>query len=117
MKEIVEFIDELKSKARFPVISRYFFHDNDSIYFRYGYSHSAGGTAITISNITIDEEHQGEGRFSRYLTAVEEYAKAEGCAVSLESVVNPFLPEVLIRKGYTMPKEAFGNFVKKFDKE
>ena len=103
MKELNDFIDKLKLRARHPFpASGYFYFDGDSVYLRYGYSFTYGCVAITIANVTVHKKNRRVGRFSNYLSVVEGCAKSEGAVVVVESVCNPFLPEFLLKNGFLL---------------
>jgi len=117
-EQLTVYLSKLKSQATPPshIARGHFRHDGDTLYLRYGYSATAGGLAITLASIDVDEAHQGQGRFSNYLATIETFAKAEGLNILVECVVNPFLPTALLRRGYQKasisPDDLTNNFSK-----
>lgn len=59
------------------------------------------GPNLQIANVTVDEEHQQQGHFTRFLHEAESYAKEhEYAAVYVENVINPVLEKFLTKQGY-----------------
>ncbi len=55
---------------------------------------------LEIGNVTVEEEKQRQGEFSRFLEAFIELAKERKRAVLVECVHNPHLAKYLLRKGF-----------------
>ncbi|MND11785.1 hypothetical protein D3C87_686680 [compost metagenome] len=107
------YLIELKeqSKPHFPSRGHFRF-EGDELYMRLGFSPTAGGLAITLANVEVATKHRGEGRFSHYLSIIERFAQDEGISVMIENVTNPFLPDVLSRRGYLPSTFKMHCFVK-----
>jgi N-acetylglutamate synthase and related acetyltransferases len=55
-----------------------------------------------VANIKVNEQMQGQGIFTHWLTVIEDAARKAGFeCVYVESLLNPRLADFLARRGYT----------------
>jgi GNAT superfamily N-acetyltransferase len=64
------------------------------------YSNGSLVKCLDVASIEVEPALQGRGLFRSWLRKAEEEAFKRGLSVFIESVLNPFLPEVLARYGY-----------------
>ena len=100
MNELTEYLEELSIGTDKVIRGGHFLHEGDVLYLRYGQSLAAGRVAVTLGSIEVDVAHRRQGRFNKYLSTLEAFAKSKGVPVVVENVINPTLSEVLKRKSY-----------------
>ena len=68
---------------------------------------------IEIAEVGIDEKLRGKGNFSRFLDKIENYGKSNDRYIYVESVMNPKLDAILIKRGYDHDDSMYKNYWKK----
>lgn len=58
-------------------------------------------STLEISRIMVEDEYQQRGYFTRFLNAFEKIAAEEKRHVYIESVLNDFMIDMLLKRGYT----------------
>lgn len=87
--------------------------DGIEIYVRKGVHANYPGACLDIANVSVRDELQRQGIFSRWLAEAETLARSRFEYVYIENVMNEFLPAFLVKQGYIVHRGFPDSYVKK----